>query len=100
PSPPLSTPLPYTTLFRSPLTVAQSFYTLLVEPLAGLTLPWHVLSSLTRWGTGFLIAVAIGVPLGITFGAIGPIREFLSPIFEFLDRKSTRLNSSHVSISY
>lgn len=71
-------------LLPSPLTVAQSFYTLLVEPLAGLTLPWHVLSSLTRWGTGFLIAVAIGVPLGITFGAIGPIREFLSPIFEFL----------------
>lgn len=71
-------------ILPGPATVAQTFVALLVDPLAGLTLPWHVLSSLTRWGTGFLIAVALGVPFGITFGAVGPVRELFSPIFEFL----------------
>src|SRR5690606_28584755 len=42
------------------------------------------LSSLSRWGTGFLVAAALGIPLGIAFGAIPAVREALAPIFEFL----------------
>lgn len=71
-------------LVPGPIEVAQTFVGLLVEPLAGLTLPGHVLSSLTRWGTGFLTAVLIGVPVGIAFGAIRPVRYAAAPVFEFL----------------
>lgn len=71
-------------LLPTPLTVAQTFISLCVEPLAGLTLPGHVASSLTRWGTGFLIAVLVGVPVGIAFGAFTYVREAFTPVFEFL----------------
>lgn len=67
-----------------PVEVVGTFLRLLVEPLAGLTLPGHVLSSLTRWGTGFLLAVAIGVPVGVAFGAVRWIRDAFAPMFEFL----------------
>lgn len=71
-------------LLPSPFAVAQTLIGLCLEPLAGITLPGHVLSSLTRWGTGFLIAVCIGVPLGIGFGAFRFMREAFTPVFEFL----------------
>ncbi|MGM7698745.1 ABC transporter permease [Microbacterium sp. A84] len=71
-------------LVPGPVEVAQTFFSLMVQPLAGLSLPAHVLSSLTRWGTGFLIAVVIGVPIGIAFGAITWVREAFTPMFEFL----------------
>ncbi|MGL3150460.1 ABC transporter permease [Microbacterium sp. A82] len=67
-----------------PIAVVQTIVLLTVDPLAGLTLPGHVLSSLTRWGSGFLFAVLIGVPVGIAFGAIRWVREAFAPMFEFL----------------
>src|SRR5690625_6707927 len=50
------------------------------------------------WGTLFLINFAVGVVTGI-------LQEFQfgmnwSTYSRFVDRKSTRLNSSHVAISY
>lgn len=71
-------------LLPSPIAVAETFIDTLMQPLAGLTLLGHVLSSLSRWGTGFLVAAALGIPLGIAFGAIPTVREALAPIFEFL----------------
>lgn len=71
-------------LLPNPLAVVQTFMGLTTEPMAGLTLPGHVLSSLTRWGTGFGVAVCIGVPLGIAFGAIPLVRQAFTPVFEFL----------------
>lgn len=71
-------------LLPNPVVVAETFFGMFVEPLAGLTLGGHVLSSLSRWGTGFLIAALIGIPLGVAFGAIPVVRESLTPIFEFL----------------
>src|SRR5262245_53746244 len=90
---------PYPTLFRS-FVAAWAVATLggfvnrtfLADPLTMLASGWRLLVvhgfyediGVTVWrvGGGFLIAAAIGVPLGI------------------LDRKSTRLNSSHLGISY
>lgn len=72
------------TVIPGPADVAETFVRSLSEPIASLTLQGHVLSSLTRWGIGFLVAVAIGVPVGVAFGALPIVRDALNPIFEFL----------------
>src|SRR2546426_7793214 len=81
--PPRSTLFPYTTLFRS---------------------------SLVAISTG--IAIVIGIPLGVVLTRRpawrGPVLGLANvfqtipslALFGFLDRKSTRLNSSHLVISY
>src|SRR3712207_8784942 len=81
--PPRSTLFPYTTLFRSPLRTAS--------PLAKLVASLGVLllsqaAVLLLFGTGNKSAPTI-LPEGTTV------------IFD-IDRKSTRLNSSHANISY
>src|SRR5690349_23454015 len=80
--PPFSTLFPYTTLFRSPLHAAE-FAVAGVIALFGLAVPAIVLlgdqAKAGPGGTKLSSAKAHG-------------RE--------LDRKSTRLNSSHVEISY
>src|SRR5438874_5874157 len=69
--PPRSTLFPYTTLFRSPLVVsAKSFVSTPVTVSLKVTVNWT-------------LAELVGLP---------PVRT--------IDRKSTRLNSSHVEISY
>src|SRR5207249_11415495 len=76
PRPPRSTLFPYTTLFRSDVTHME----VLVSGLG----PQEV----------------SGLPAGVeTFRAMGERLVLHVPEKE-LDRKSTRLNSSHVSISY
>ena len=42
----------------------------------------HVTASLTRALTGFLVAVAIAVPLGIAIAWYRPVSDFLNPILE------------------
>src|SRR3712207_7968032 len=81
--PPRSTLFPYTTLFRSRMAV------------------------LTQWVLGHKrLVVASWVAVTIAaFAALGPAGDALSNEFslpgrEGLDRKSTRLNSSHANISY
>src|SRR3712207_9161721 len=82
--PPRSTLFPYTTLFRS----------------AGLTL---VVASAAVPGTSFPAAAA-GLAAA-TYGAISVVlgRRLRTPVRRSIggiDRKSTRLNSSHANISY
>src|SRR3712207_7943029 len=76
--PPRSTLFPYTTLFRSPLRSLPlglpQFFELLVDP--GVRLRVALLEPVSEAG-------GLGGVLGYT-----------------LDRKSTRLNSSHANISY
>lgn len=71
-------------LVPTPMRVTKTLADITAHPFGGHTLPVHVLSSLGRWARGFVVAVAIGVPLGILFGAVAAIREAVSPIFEFL----------------
>src|SRR3989442_7654287 len=79
--PPRSTLFPYTTLFRSRVSVIAADGTVL-EP--------YVAPRLTR------------LPLVVGRGAETKAKEFLALIDRYpaIDRKSTRLNSSHVRISY
>src|SRR5690606_41249181 len=79
PRPPRSTLFPYTTLFRSPRRLARQVLAEVVEPR------YEELFSLVQADlqrSGYIDLIAAGVVL--TGG----------------DRKSTRLNSSHVKISY
>jgi NitT/TauT family transport system permease protein len=68
----------------SPAAVAQRMVFLVDHPFAGATLPQHVLSSLGRYALGFLLAAAIGVPLGLFMGWYGLLDDILSPIFNAL----------------
>src|SRR5699024_11646579 len=97
PSPPTITLLPYTTLFRSKIRDSAS-------PFAAATadLPHHMtwfdgerlyLFTPTALRVTQVIEQAIGT--GVSAGD-----KALVPTSEGIDRKSTRLNSSHVSISY
>src|SRR5205085_11455359 len=100
PRPPVSTLFPYTTLFRSPLAVAEG------EHRVGLgRLVFREVRAIARSGEGFGDAPAAGFlarlqglllrlhqrQRGGLAGGVGIAPE---------DRKSTRLNSSHSQISY
>src|SRR5436305_10321689 len=78
--PPRSTPFPYTTLFRSSPAVAQE----------------HFPAREINW----LIYQAPGGSIDTTARIIAPYLEKAGVKTTLEDRKSTRLNSSHVRISY
>src|SRR5690606_41548118 len=81
-TPPLSTLFPYTTLFRSPLMT--------------LYLTDHTSADQIRRAreSGFVHGVKL-YPAGATTNSDAGVTDLLGR-----DRKSTRLNSSHVKISY
>jgi ABC-type nitrate/sulfonate/bicarbonate transport system permease component len=66
----------------SPAEVIQTGFTMTVEPFAGDTIQGHVLASLARWGMGFGLAAAVGVPLGLIMGYSRLLDAIVSPIFE------------------
>src|SRR5258706_15782721 len=67
-----------------PWTVAAKFVDLTHEPFVGYTLQQHLLSSFTRFGTGFVLAVAIGIPLGLAMGWFRWLDAIVSPLFDAL----------------
>src|SRR3989442_6012174 len=79
--PPRSTLFPYTTLFRS-------------RPVGGL--------AVDRGSAGDMreVAHAAQQPPGNPWGPARAPRDLVRAVGRDLDRKSTRLNSSHVRISY
>lgn len=56
----------------------------LKELLASGELPKHAFASLKRVGTGYLLAVAIAVPLAIAFSMSGALKAFIEPLLEFV----------------
>src|SRR3712207_7356649 len=80
--PPRSTLFPYTTLFRSP------------------GLAPRPLTALLPAGDGSTVTVAAGAALPVQATADGLLVHDPGRAVPGLDRKSTRLNSSHANISY
>jgi ABC-type nitrate/sulfonate/bicarbonate transport system permease component len=66
----------------TPLAVLDQFMELLGRPFAGYTLQQHLLSSLGRYGLGFALAVAIGVPLGLLMGWFRTLDAVVTPLFD------------------
>jgi len=67
-----------------PDAVVAAFFRLMREPFAGFTLQQHLLSSAIRFAFGFLIAAAVGVPLGLVMGRFRWVDDIVSPVFEAL----------------
>jgi NitT/TauT family transport system permease protein len=55
---------------------------LMTEPFSGHTLPVHLLSSLQRFAMGFLLAVAVGLPLGLLMAHFRWLDRIVTPWFE------------------
>ena len=67
--------------FPSPSAFADAFTQLAFQGYAGGTLLEQVWQSLKLVAGGFLVAVAIGVPLGFAMGLDRRVEAFLSPVF-------------------
>src|SRR5437868_8577172 len=85
-----TTPLPYTTLFRSKkIYKTWSRRSTIIPEMVGHTIAVHN-------GKKFIPVYVTENMVGHKLGEFAPTRTFKG----HRDRKSTRLNSSHVSISY
>lgn len=71
-------------LLSSPLAVVQELLAMTTQPFAGLTVWGHILESLARFGAGFGLAAAIGLPLGLAMGWSPVLNGLLTPLFSFL----------------
>jgi NitT/TauT family transport system permease protein len=69
-------------LLPSPLDVAQALVSNIGAPFAGATLQQHLVASLGRFFSGFIIAVLFGVPTGLLMGWFTPFRHAITPFFE------------------
>ena len=66
----------------APWDVATRFAQLVAEPFAGYRMHEHLVSSLQRFAMGFVLAVAVGVPLGLLMAWFRWIDRVVSPLFE------------------
>src|SRR5207249_9234873 len=88
--PPCSPLFPYTTLFRSCSTSRSASY----DAIARFETMWHSFFHRVSWSAMLRGRHCGGVAAGLPWKRVRLVRRAQQ------DRKSTRLNSSHVSISY
>ncbi|MGQ3673480.1 ABC transporter permease [Xanthobacter sp. TB0136] len=67
-----------------PLELIQRLAMLTTQAFAGGTLLQHLYSSLERFAAGYLLAVAVGVPLGLLMGRFRLLDDIISPLFDAL----------------
>ncbi len=67
-----------------PEEVVRYLGVMMVDPLAGRTLPFHLWASLQRVFIGFIISVLIGVPLGLLMALNRFINHLVKPVFDLL----------------
>lgn len=70
------------TFLPTPWDVVLRFTQLSVEPFAGYVLSEHLLSSLHRFSLGFVLAVLVGIPLGLLMAWFRWVDRLVSPLFE------------------
>ena len=68
----------------TPVEVFDRFNVLLNRRFAGATLPAHLAASFQRFAYGFVLAAAVGVPLGLLMGWFRILDEIVSPLFDAL----------------
>ncbi|MBU1362091.1 MAG: ABC transporter permease [Gammaproteobacteria bacterium] len=68
----------------TPVAVLLAFVSMLHEPFAGSTLGFHLLASLRRFGSGFGLAVLLGIPLGVAMGWFRTLDAAVKPAFDLL----------------
>ncbi|MEI8265741.1 MAG: ABC transporter permease [Betaproteobacteria bacterium] len=66
----------------APWDVVVRLSQLLVQPFAGYVLHEHLLSSFQRFGMGFVLAVLVGVPLGLLMAWFRWLDRIVTPAFE------------------
>ena len=66
----------------APWEVVARVAQLIVAPFSGHTLPVHLLSSLQRFAMGFVLAVAVGLPLGLLMAYFRWLDRIVTPWFE------------------
>src|SRR5436189_5848300 len=64
----------------SPLAVGERMVDLTQQPFVGFTLQQHLLSSFGRFGAGFALAAAVGIPLGLAMGWFRWLDGIVTPI--------------------
>jgi ABC-type nitrate/sulfonate/bicarbonate transport system permease component len=68
----------------SPLDVLTRTAHLLAHPFAGATLLEHLASSFQRYAYGVMLAMAVGVPLGLLMGWFRWLDDIVTPVFDGL----------------
>jgi len=71
-------------IMPSPTVVMTAIANAMVEPIGTHILPMHILYSLRRVFIGYLLAVSIGIPIGIIMGCTKRGEAIIRPIFELL----------------
>lgn len=67
-----------------PLDVLRTMIRLTHEVYSGATLWGHLGASMVRFGLGFLLAAAVGIPLGLLMGWYRWLDDIVAPFFEAL----------------
>ncbi len=71
-------------ILSTPMEVIERFAGVIRSPIAGTSLAGHIWASLKRVLTGFIVASAIGIVLGICFGWFETFRDIVWPIFSII----------------
>lgn len=66
----------------TPLQVLRKLVSLAVQPIGAGTLWVHMGWSILRLVSGFALAAAVGIPLGLLMGYVRPVECLVSPLFE------------------
>ena len=70
------------TFLPTPWDIVARLLALTREPFAGYTLQVHLLSSLQRFAMGFVLAVCVGIPLGLLMAWFQWVDKIVGPLFE------------------
>ncbi|HZP89160.1 MAG TPA: ABC transporter permease [Burkholderiales bacterium] len=68
----------------SPIALLERVANLAQQPYAGSVLQQHLFASLQKFGISYLLAVVIGVPLGLMMGRFRVLDWAITPLFEML----------------